>query len=352
MRFDRFMEQALYHPRHGYYSSGRARIGRRGDFYTSVSVSALFGELLARQFAEMWEALDCPKPFGLVEAGAHNGRLAADILGWLSKNRPDVFAVSQYIVVEPSALLRRAQRRTLFNAMRSMNSGVRWIRDIQEIPPRSLLGCIFANELLDAFPVRRVTLRRGKWRELCVTWLNKRFQFVLGHPARFSLPNRSYLREGYTTEFCPAAEKWVQTAARRLLRGWIWLLDYGYEQAEYYAPHRSDGTLLCYYQHRLNNESLARVGLQDITAHVNFTAAARAASKAGATVVGLTDQQHFVVAAAKKILDALDPQQIGAFKTLMHPEHLGRAMKLLVLAQGEGLTRLSGLEYARPIEWR
>lgn len=346
------MELALYHPRYGYYSSGHARIGRRGDFYTSVSVSPLFGELLARQFAEMWEALNRPKIFSLLEAGAHDGRLATDILAWLRENRTDAYIAIRYIIVEPSSALRKLQRQNVDVKK------VRWVKNVEELRPNSLVGCIFCNELLDAFPVRRITLRDGEWREMCVDWKDGRFVFVVGHA--IACPFLEELaRNGvaYTTEICPAAAKWAQTAIRCLRCGWILIFDYGYEAEEYYALHRTDGTLLCYYRHRANNEPLVRIGKQDITAHVNFTALARAAEAAGGWVAGFTDQEHFVMGAAKEMLTAMpalslaegDAKKVRALQTLMHPEHLGHTMKLLALQKGESLPMPSGLAYARKL---
>ena len=377
--FERFMELALYHPRHGYYASGRARIGRRGDFYTSVSIGALFGELLARQFAEMWEALNRPKVFSLIEAGAHDGQLATDILGWLRENRTDAYLATRYIIVEPSPALQKLQLEKLLNFQRLTRPRIRWMRGLREIRHKSIVGCLFCNELLDAFPVRRITLTKGKWHEACVSLFchpeprtrcaprdEGSLQFTPGPVLRetetpeifrFAQNDKSDFPDGYTTEICPTAAKWVQTAARKLRCGWILIFDYGYEAEEYYAPHRTDGTLLCYYQHRTNQEPLLRVGQQDITAHVNFTALARAAEAAGAQVAGFTDQEHFVVGAAKEILTTMpalslaegDAKKIRALQTLMHPEHLGRAMKLLALQKCKSLPKLSGLAYARKL---
>lgn len=368
MRFDRFMELALYHPRLGYYSSGRTEIGKRGDFYTSVSVGALFGELLALQFVEMWELLGRPKTFYLVEAGAHHGNLATDILDWLRQNHPDVASACHYIIIEPSPALQRRQRKTV-----QADLPVKWVSKLSEIRHNSLVGCIFSNELLDVFPVRRITWSNGHWRDVCVDWREERFVYTVGRfceaAHQFIADSQSrptFFPERYTTEVCPAAEKWVHSAVRRLKRGWLLFFDYGYEASEYFAPHRTDGTLRCYYRHQPNSEPLERVGIQDVTAHVNFTAIARAGKSAGANEAGFCHQQHFLVGIAhRSYLRQLESdlagttsgdsktdaarKKIRAFQTLTHPDHFGRALKVLTLSKGKELPRISGLRYARPI---
>ena len=179
--FRDFMAAALYHPSAGYYSSGRSRIGREGDFFTSVSVGALFGKLLARQVAEMWERLRRPAQFEIVEQGANGGDFARDVLGALRETAPDCFAAVVYTVIEPAAALRDAQSATLAE----FAGKVCWHESLEELAP--FTGVHFSNELIDAFPVHRVIRFGGTWLEQYVDFHGGRFVFVNGQISSDSL---------------------------------------------------------------------------------------------------------------------------------------------------------------------
>lgn len=299
--FADYMEMALYHPQHGYYSTG-AGIGERGDFVTSPHLSADFGEMLAEQFAQMWEMLNRPVPFSLVELGAGQGILAADILRYLHKYHFDCFEAIAYTVVEKSAALRQQQQQQLQGA------SVQWC-DLEEISENSITGCIFSNELFDALPIHQIAIAEGQLREVYVTLASDsdlEFKEVLGDVstpkltdyfdrAEIQIPSPAY-PDGYRSEVNLVALDWIENLTRRLHRGYLLTVDYGHTSDRYYSPQRSRGTLQCYYCHRYHDDPYINIGRQDITAHVDFTALQRQGEACGAPTVGLTQQGLFLMA--------------------------------------------------------
>jgi len=336
MLFRDFMARALYDPQHGYYASGRARIGRKGDYFTSVSVGPLFGTLLARQFAEVWEKLGRPADFTLIEQGAHDGTLAADVLAALPAEMP-----RRLTIIEPLAHWRGAQQEKL------ARYDVQWVDRVAALEP--FTGVHYSNELLDAFPVHLIHRKAEGWHERAVTWDEDRFVFT-------DLPARDWLRPhefahmpaGTITEVNLAASAWAGEVSRKIHRGLIFAIDYGFPWVEYYAPDRTSGTLEAILGHQ-RVDPLAHPGDADLTAHVDFTALARAAEGAHLQVLGFTDQHHFLVALARQhFTDGIppNPRDARAFQTLAHPTMLGRAFKVLALGCGlEG--PLAGFTYAR-----
>ncbi len=337
LTFAAFMEAALYDPQHGYYASGRAETGARGDFFTSVSVGPLFGRLLARQFQEMWSRLGEPARFTIVEQGAHDGALAADVLLGLQELAPTCFPAVEYMIVEPTPIWRERQTARL-----APWPNVRWTHSLEEMG--EIEGVFFSNELIDAFPAHRVRKSAEGWRELHVGW-NESFVWIEGplssaevRAAIEHLPEP--LPDGYETEVRPHAGTWIGEVARALARGWVLVIDYGYERAEYYLPERSGGTLSAYAAHRRIDNPLALPGECDLTAHVDFTALAEAGTAAGLRVRGFTDQQRFI--SGLGLLHFPDAHEITAerakelreFKTLMHPQFLGAAFRVLCLEKG------------------
>ncbi len=288
-----FMEQALYRPLHGYYSSGRCVIGRRGDYYTSVSVGPLFGRLLAAQFAEMWTTLGRPEVFTIVEQGAHDGAFARDVLEAAREHHPDFFAALRYEIVEPSPVLQARQAETL-SPFRTKVLGHPTLADL---PP--FCGVHFSNELIDALPVHVVQWTGAEWLERHVTERDDRFVFVnrpLSDPA---LAERLHevplpLPAGYETEINLCALEWIATVSEKLARGFLLAADYGFPRAEFYAPHRTRGTLRSYAKHRVTTSSLAEIGHADITAHVEWTSLAERAEASGLCLAGFADQHHFI----------------------------------------------------------
>ena len=348
--FRDFMDAALYHPQHGYYTSGRASIGRGGDFFTSVSVGPLFGTLLARQFAEMWERLGTPGEFTIVEQGAHRGDFARDALTALRANAPACFAAARYHIVEPSAALRAAQSAAL------NEFAVRWFPTLDALP--AFTGVHFSNELLDAFPIYAVVWDGDAWRETHVGLEDGRFVFtdlaITSAPLRTALAQLPPVPASYRTEINLAALAWLDALAAKLTRGFALVIDYGFSRAEYYRPERTAGTLTGYARHRRTDDLLAAPGDTDLTAHVDFTALAERATAAGLRVAGFTDQHHFIVALGTLHFPATIPdtsasqRELRAFKTLMHPQMMGRSFQVLALEKATAPhAPLTGFRFAR-----
>jgi len=346
--FRRFMEVVLYHPDHGYYSSGRARIGRAGDFFTNVSVGSLFGELIGRQFLEMWERLGRPKPFTVVEQGANSGDFARDVLTWAEQEAQDFREALRYAIVEPFAVPRQRQRETLQGL-----SEVEWYTGLGELP--RFVGVHFSNELLDAFPVHRLRSDGRRWMERYVTCVDGEFTFTEGPltvPAESMLPEVA--EEGYETEICPALRAWFDALRERLERGYLLAIDYGFSRADYFAPERRDGTLSAYREHRRQENPLARPGETDLTAHVEFTTLVEHALSRGFALEGFTDQHHFMVGLGQAVFSdseatptPREQKARRAFATLMHPGLMGRGFKVLALSRGvAGLDTLLGFKFA------
>jgi SAM-dependent MidA family methyltransferase len=357
--FPWFMEQALYHPELGYYTSTRRRIGREGDFYTNVSVSHLFGQLLTSQLIEMWKLLGKPCHFTIVEEGAEDGQLALDILLAIKEESSEAAAAIRYTIVEPIFSKQQQQRARL--EPRFLEK-VSWLTSLPDLEP--ITGVFISNEFVDAMPVHVVECRNGLWSELLVENSQESFCFV---PARVKTPELARALEIlplppcslYRTEVNLAAKRWIQSVGVRLKNGFVLVVDYGYPRDEYYRPERIEGTLSCYSRHRRTYNPFERPGEIDITAHVDFTSLAEAADQASLHVAGYADQHHFMVGAAESRLRALEQAVqaqgltpahsafLGAYRTLMHPGNMGMAFKFLLLNKGlGGQAQLSGFRYA------
>jgi SAM-dependent MidA family methyltransferase len=339
--FDEFMAIALYHPHGGYYASEKNRTGRRGDFFTSVSVGPVFGKLLAAQFLEMREHLGHPADFTLVEQGAHDGQLLADILAAWPAPAPRI------IVIEPLANLRDLQRQTLAPWAPHLVH----VAHERELPP--FTGAFFANELLDAFPVKLLVRDRGTWLERRVDDNGAHFVF-LDVPFSGETPPVPGAIPHFTTEVCPSLTPWMQTVAAKITKGWLLLIDYGHPAAIRHHPARAGGTLAAYRDHQRRDDPLADPGTQDLTAHVDFTAVAQAAQDAGLTLAGFTDQHHALAALAARTFPAmpathLSPaaaREMRALRQLLHPESMGTSFKFLALAR-HTTAPLTAFQFAR-----
>lgn len=313
--FAEYMNLVLYHPEQGYYATGAVNIGSEGDFFTSPHLGRYFGELLAEQFAQMWEILGHPIPFTLVEMGAGQGLLAADVLHYLYSSYPACFNALEYIIVEKAAGL-IAQQKQLLQRLRlatknnSQGLPLRW-SSLEEIPENSIIGCCFSNELVDALPVHQFVIEEGQLREIYVTTSEP-----ASHEINFvevtDTPSTSRLKEyfdwvgvdlmsgayadGYRSEVNLEALDWLSTVSNRLQRGFLLTIDYGYPSGRYYLPSRHQGTLQCYYQHQHHDNPFLYIGHQDITAHVDFTALERQGELCGLRKVGFTQQGLFLMA--------------------------------------------------------
>ena len=344
MRFDRFMALALYHLEQGYYARP-GPIGRSGDFLTSVSVGPLFGRLLARQFRQMAGLLE-EDEFWIIEQGAHDGRLARDILEeWRALS--DNSKALRYAIIEPSPAARETQKGLLAGSGRQ----VLWFERVEDLAEQKPAGVYFSNELVDALPVRLVQ-HVGGWRERCV--INKRPGSFAWAPMEISDDElRAALAElalpdwpNYCTEISLEARRWMRGASACLRRGYIVTIDYGFPASLYYAPFRKEGTLSCYRNHRRGLDVLSAPGEQDVTAHVDFTALAHVGEMAGWTTQGWVDQQHFLTGIVEQENEVVRPAEVRAFQTLTHPDHLGMRFKALVQAKNAP-GGLAGLRFAR-----
>jgi SAM-dependent MidA family methyltransferase len=357
MRFDRFMEMALYHPGFGYYAKigGPSPIGKNGDFYTSVSAGPLFGRLLARQFFQMWHLLEKPNPFWIIEQGAHDGQLACDILEWCRAEAPEFFAAIHYAIVQSSGAASMHQKCA---PEPDFLSRITWFENLADLAREKPEGVFFSNELVDAFPVRSITYRSGQWLEQLVAidgealrWIDRPNEDVELAEAVEALPLPKI--EGYTTEINLPARHWIGEVGRALDRGYVVTIDYGYPASLYYAPHRIHGTLTAFVKHHGIDDVLAEPGMRDITAHVDFTALAQAGEKAGLTTFGFVDQQRFLMGIAHDELSQADgpkvkiQENLRAWNTLTHPDHLGANFFALIQVKNAS-PLLDGLRFARP----
>lgn len=347
--FRRFMELALYHPAFGYYASGRARVGRKGDFFTNVSVGPLFGRLLARQVVEMWERLGSPDDFSVIEQGAHDGQLADDVLCGIREFSPHCFAATSYRIVEPFPMLAERQRSRLAR----FGDRVDWSSSLREVDVAA--GVHLSNELPDAFPVHLVTWTASEWRERMVVETGGRFAFADGSLSTPGLREACAripgpLPDGYITEVNLDARKWIADVAGSIRRGFVLAVDYGFPREEYYAPWRSSGTLSAYANHRREPDPLVRPGAIDLTAHVEFTSLIESATASGMRAAGFTDQHHFMVGlGAAHFADGAHAAERRAFQTLMHPQFMGMAFKVVCFAKGgQPSPPLHGFRFARP----
>jgi SAM-dependent MidA family methyltransferase len=341
VRFDWFMEQALYHRQFGYYSSGRAQIGRKGDYFTNVSVGPLFGRMLAVQFAEMWEIMGHPDDFTIVEQGAHHGEFANDVLTAMR----EFPATLRYCIVESFPILRERQEETLAG----FADKVTWRKTLSDLEPFS--GLHFSNELLDSMPVRLIAREAsGDWQEKFVDESGENFVFVTKPIADAEL--RSHLEKllvsgtaAYETEVNLQAIDWIKDVAQKLARGFVLAVDYGYRRPEFYAAERTTGTLQAFARHRAVSSPLADAGVVDITAHVDWTSVAGSAQQSGLDLLGFTDQHHFLTGLLAKY--SPDENERRALQTLLHPEFLGTRFQYLGLGKNVAPAQLSGFRFAR-----
>ncbi|HSK10289.1 MAG TPA: SAM-dependent methyltransferase [Vicinamibacterales bacterium] len=349
-----YVELALYHPEHGYYAASGQRSGRRGDFFTSVDVGPVFGELLAIQVAEMRQILG-DGPFDLVEAAAGNARLSRDLLAQLERVDPAGYACIRLHLVERSPAARDRQRQVLGrHASRLAGAG--------DLLPPAVAGIILANELLDALPLHLVVMRGNGLREVRVGLSGDRLNTCEAPPSTPAL--EAYLAEvgarlepGWFAEINLAAAAWVRQAASCLERGFLLLLDYGHEAADLYAERHAGGTLTTFKQHaeearHAGTGWLQDPGARDLTSHVDLTGVRLAAESAGLETLGIVDQTYFLLglSAADAALEEVGPaasRRRLALKTLLLPGGLGSTHKAMVFAKGVGRPPLRGLSAGR-----
>ena len=348
--FAEYMELVLYHSQHGYYASSAERISAGGDFLTSPHLADDFGEMLAIQLHQMWQILGSPQLFRIVEMGAGQGLLAAQILAYSDRVYPDFFESIDYLIIETAPAMIIAQQQKLTDLP------VRW-GDWTEIVDRSIVGCFLSNELIDAFPVHQVIVVDRKLQEIYVSIGDQNNQFIeticeLSTPKladywkinNINLLNQRY-PDRYRTEVNLAALAWLEQMTRKLERGYILSIDYGYTADRYYNPIRSQGTLQCYYQHAYHNNPYINIGNQDLTAHVDFTAIQTQGELLGLNTVGFISQGMFLMALGLGDRIAAISTSSGDIQSLLRrrqnlhqlidPMSLG---KFCILIQSQGLT--------------
>ena len=342
--FSEFMELALYWPHGGYYSEAVSE-RHPADFFTAPAAHPAYGALLSLQLEEMWRVLGRPPLFTIVEPGAGTGLLSLDILRYAQYLDPEFQRAVRYCAID------RSPRHRLPGAV------LEWIR-AAGMPLRGLTGCVLSNELLDAFPVHRVTVREGRLQELFVGYEDGQFVEVIGEPSTAALSARLEaegvtLAEGQRAEICLALEPWIQDAAASLERGFVLTVDYGHPAQALYAPERRGGSLRCYYRHTLSGNPYDRVGAQDITAHVDFTAVTALGERHGLSSHGLESQGVFLanlgLAGLQRKLTGQGLGQQERDANRMGMLELGRAggmgeFKVLVQSKGIHRARLTGLE--------
>lgn len=344
--FHLFMQHVLYHPEYGYYMAQRPRLGRAGDFVTAPEMTSLFGELLTLQCIEIWQRLDHPPLFQVVEAGAGSGKLAADICR-TARRFPAFQAALSYTILEVSPDFQAIQQQTLAEAG-ILPDALRWCRTLEEL--ESVEGIILSNEFLDAFPVHWLEMTPDGLREIGVAWGESGLTTQL-MPVRPPMDPDYFAQLGVTlpvglrTEVGLAATAWMEQAARLLKRGVILSIDYGYTQEEYYNLALPEGTLTGFYRHQQLSDPLLHPGEMDLTAHVNFTAVARAGVAMGLTTLGYTTQAWFLMGLGLlQRLEQLSHVQAAddyarlrqTVLRLIMPQGMGDRFK--VLAQGKGMT--------------
>jgi SAM-dependent MidA family methyltransferase len=340
--FARFMDLALYAPGLGYYSAGARKFGPEGDFITAPEISPLFARCMARQCAQVLERLGRGD---ILEFGAGSGALATSLLSALADQDrvPD-----RYFILEVSADLRERQRRLIQERLPAFVERVHWL---DTLPQERLQGVVLANEVLDALPVHRFRVEAGGIGEFYVTWEGNHFVWRLGQAPEALTQAMTRLQQalleplapGYTSEVNLAAGPWIATIGAVLEAGLVLLIDYGFPHREHYHPQRHEGTLMCHYRHRVHGDPLILVGLQDITAHVDFSAVAEAAHSAGLSVAGYTTQADFLLAtglldyAVRAGGDARAQWELAQqVKLLTLPSEMGELFKVMALTRGIG----------------
>lgn len=335
LSFEEYMSLALYAPSWGYYRNNKVKLGEKGDFVTAPEISNLFSHSLARQCAQIAQHLP---EYTILELGAGSGIMARDILLSLAEQKA---LPHEYCILELSGALKATQKETLSTLPNEVFKLIKWLDSL----PSELEGIILANEVMDAMPVNRIQIEQGQLRECYVTEENGELNWTLKHPTHPE--NYQHLlpyftsASPYTTEVNLNLAGWLKSLSGALKKGVIFLIDYGYPRHEYYHPDRHMGTLMCYFHHQGHDNPLIYPGIQDITAHVDFTHVIECADAAGLELLGFTTQSAFLI--ANGIADdyeqrlAKHPEQEKALakqlKLLTFPTEMGEAIKVMGLGK-------------------
>lgn len=335
LSFPEFLEIVLYDTECGYYAGSTGQVGRDGDFYTSVSVGPLFGQLLARRFLQWWEENGRPSAWRIVEAGAHDGKLASDILATLANLAPIAWKALDYAIPEPLPALREAQNRRLSK----LASKLTVAESYRELSRDPLPGIAFGNEILDALPFHLIRRSGGGWKELFVAQgpeLLPREITANSELAEKVAALGGGFPEAYQTEVRTAYSGFLENLSSCLDGGLLLFIDYGFAAPEYYDIHRTSGTLRTYSNHKADEDPLRNPGEIDITAHVDFTHLASHAAKLGYAPTHFSNQGSYLTHLAAPMIRAGeldDRKSIAQFQSLTHPAHLGSSFHVIEFAK-------------------
>ncbi|MDO9069716.1 MAG: SAM-dependent methyltransferase [Deltaproteobacteria bacterium] len=351
--FADFMEACLYEPGLGYYTSPGRKVGAEGDFYTSITVHAAFGRVIAREIAQMWRCMDTPADFTLVECGAGNGRLACDIMDYLSEREAGLYETLNLVLVEKEPSLEEVQRKMLA----AHADRISWLTPVEFSSGDFVFsGCLYSNELIDALPVHRVIMTSEGLRELYVGIEGADLVEVVGEP---STPEISEYLKSVSVELHPGqlaevnlnGPEWLKTVSKTLRRGFVLTIDYGHPAGELYSQNRKLGTLLCYHRHQTEENPYIRLGLQDITAHVDFTTLMKCGETLGFESTWFGEQYRFLLSTGiVEEIEAIERSDISneeklrlrlTLKKLIMPEGgMGDTFKVLIQSKGIDTPRL------------
>lgn len=332
--FSRFMELALYAPGLGYYSAGASKFGAAGDFITAPELSPLFGRTLARQLADIM-TLSTPH---ILELGAGSGKLALDVLTELERLQQ---LPASYSILEVSADLRQRQQALLHKRLPHLIERIKWLDTL----PAEISGAVIGNEVLDALPVHLLHWSDSRILERGVASKGNNFiweERLPEIPALLELTRQYNVPDDYLSEISLSVRGLIGSLCERLSRGAMLFIDYGFGAREYYHLQRSSGTLMCHYRHLAHDDPFYLVGLQDITAHVDFTAVAESAIDHGANLLGYTSQAHFLInGGITNLISNVSPDNLREYlplsaqiQKLTSPAEMGELFKVIALGKG------------------
>lgn len=331
--FADFMAACLYEPGLGYYTSPGRKVGAEGDFYTSISVHAAFGRVIAREIAQMWRCMGSPVTFTLVECGAANARLACDILDYLAERELALYGGLRLVLVEKEPSLESAQREMLAAHIERIS----WLTPDEFGSGRfTFRGCLYSNELIDALPVHRVLMGEEGLQEIYVTSKAGELCEETGPLSTATIQEyldriAIQLHPGQRAEINLAAPAWLASASRALEQGFILTIDYGFPAVELFTPHRKQGTLLCYHRHQTEENPYIRLGQQDITAHVDFSSLMKSGEELGLHTQWFGEQYRFLLTAG--IVEEIEEIE-RSDASEEHKLKLRLALKKLIMPEG------------------
>lgn len=341
-----FMEMALYYPVKGYYMSSKEKIGKAGDYYTSPTLSSLFGHTIGKQIEQMWNLLD-REEFTIVEYGAGTGELCFDLLTYLKKNS-SLYKKLKYFIIEKSESMKQLAKNLLCEK-------VEWINDITEAG--GISGCVLSNEVIDNFPVN-VVMMQDELMEVFVDFSGEFTEVLKPAPdalKKYLAVQNINLPKGYRTEINLNATSWIQKVAKSLNRGFVITIDYGFPCYEIYSPQRSSGTLTCYNNHIKGNSFYSNIGLQDITAHVNFSALQYWGKLSGLECSGFCNQNFFMRSlGVVNDLRVIEKENLNKNREILFQLNkllfdMGNKFKVLIQQKGIKLRQLDGMRMSEQL---